>query len=82
MAPALFIGNPAAVSFHVDASAVDQVESLVRSNELTASRTYLRRALLAVCEMPAPFDFPPSKQFRVDARIVPIKLPMRSTLLI
>jgi len=29
-----------------------------RSNELTASRTYLGRDPLAVCEMPAPFDFP------------------------
>src|SRR5262249_23476488 len=71
-APALLIGNSAAVPFHVDAGTVDQVESLVRSDELTASRTYLGRDLLAVCEMPAPFDFPPRKQFRFDARIVPI----------
>jgi hypothetical protein len=70
------------VPFHVDAAAVDQVESLGRSDELTASRTNLGRDLLAVCEMPAPFDFPPGKQFRFDVRIIPIKLPMRGALLI
>jgi len=66
----------------VDARAVDQVEGLVRSNELTASRTYLSRGPLAVCEMPSPFDIPPGQQFCLDAWIVPIKLPMRGSLLI
>ena len=81
-APTLLIGDPAAAFFHVDAGTVDQVESLVRLNELTASCTYPGGSPLAVCEMPAPFDFPPGKQLRFDARIIPIKLPMRSALLI
>ena len=50
--------------FHVDAGAVDQVESLVRSNELTASRTYLGRDLLAVdwaaTSLGPPQDWPQS----------------------
>jgi hypothetical protein len=81
-APALFIGDPAAASSHVDAGAVDQVEGLVRSKEPIASRTYLGRGPLAVCEMPSPFDIPPGEQFCLDAGIAPIKLSMRGALLI
>jgi hypothetical protein len=81
-APAVFIGDPAPVPFHVDTGAVDKIESLVRPHKLTASLTYLGRDLPAVCEMPAPFDFPPGKQFCFDARMVTIKLPMRGPLLI
>jgi hypothetical protein len=66
----------------VDASAVDQVKGVVCSNELTASRAYLGWDPLAVLEMPAPFDFPPGKQFRIEAGIACLKLPMRGAFLI